>query len=286
MSVSWLMKLKKSLFYWIIWVLSLCLWTWLFFNWEVRAKNASTTISQTQKLKTTKNSSTTKKSKKKNKKTSKKKTIKKENTNQQDENITSIADEFSSDVLNDENATIVGDKSNLAIVIFSPTNMQYSFNNDWYTFYEKDEKYWYKSTLIQPLAFLSKNANNELIFNFKVEHKGKIYFVKISQKYTPEIIRRGKIGIYIWPENLTEHDLPTAMQDGWWTLQTFDSEWLYVKTTTPTTVTIEWKSDVEAVILFPNLLWVRKYWSVIALWLILFFLSLAFLIYKKQVIRI
>lgn len=185
----------------------------------------------------------------------------------------------------DEWGKVVWDISNLSIVVFSPTNMQYLFNGDWYDFYDYNENYWYKSSIILPLAFLSRWGNNDLTFSFRVEHNWKIYFIKISQKFSSELARKWTLMIYIWDKNLKANELPPEIQNGW-ALQSWENKGIFIKTSNVSEIVMEDKPDVEADILFPNLLWIRKYWSVIILGFVVFFLSSAYLIYKKQVIKI
>lgn len=185
---------------------------------------------------------------------------------------------------NQENAEVVGDHSNFSITVYSPTNMQYLFNWDFYNFTSDSEQHWYKSTIILPLAFLVRNGNNELAFQFRVEQGWKIHFVKVNMKFTPEMARKGDALIYIGKKDVATKDLPTAFQST--TLQSWDSNNIYIKTSNISSITLEDRADVDATILFPNLLGVRSYYPILVLWVVVAFAVFGFLMYKKDLVKI
>lgn len=238
------------------WFLAFLLWGFFFHaNFSHQGVYASWTSSKT--------STTTKKTTKKSSKT---------NTN------TSTTTEI------DSNTEVVGDHSNFGITVFSPTNMQYIFNGDYYSFTSDSEEHWYKSTIILPLAFLVRNTNNELAFQFRVEQNGKIHFVKVNMKFTPEMARKWDALIYIGKKDIKSSELPAAFQSA--TLQSWDSNNIYIKTSNISTITLEDRADVDASILFPNLLGVRSYYPIIAIWVVIMFAVFGYLMYKKDLVKI
>lgn len=180
---------------------------------------------------------------------------------------------------------VVGDRSNLSIMVFSPTNMMYKFNWEWRNFNETSTPWLYKSTLIQPLAYLNKGNNNELVFSLRVKQNEKIHFVRITQKYTSEILRQGTILIWVGNENVPNDKLPEEMKS-WGTLHSWDSNGVYVKTSNVSTIVLEDKDDIVTTILFPNILGVKWYGWIILIGIMMMMVSMAFLLYKKQIIKI
>lgn len=187
-------------------------------------------------------------------------------------------------VENDENTEVVWDHSNFSITVYSPTDMQYLFNWDFYNFTSDSEQHWYKSTIILPLAFLVRNSNNELSFQFRVEQDWKIHFVKVNMKFTPEMARKWDALIYIGKKDIATQDLPTAFQST--TLQSWDANNIYIKTSNIASITLEDRADVDATILFPNLLGVRSYYPIIVIGVVVAFAVFGFLMYKKDLVKI
>lgn len=82
-------------------------------------------------------------------------------------------------------------------------------------------------------------------------------------KFTPEMARKGDALIYIGKKDVATKDLPTAFQST--TLQSWDSNNIYIKTSNISSITLEDRADVDATILFPNLLGVRSYYPILVL---------------------
>lgn len=152
------------------------------------------------------------------------------------------------------------------------------FSINWNSYLpDQDDSQLYKSVVTIPkIALQQKDVDQKFIF--KVKNNDKLYYVTVWMKFDSfeELTNKERIFLYVWNVRPQEKESYTIQE----------KNWIFLQSSEQITYQIDEKLDITVDIIFPNILWVKKFWPVAWLWLLIFVLSLSYLVWKKQIIKI
>jgi hypothetical protein len=95
-----------------------------------------------------------------------------------------------------------------------------------------------------------------------------------------DLNQKNQILLYIWAKIPSEEDIKYT------NLINKNVDWIYIVSNENIVVQNKTFTDVSTTVIFPNILWVRTYRSVLILCVIVFMLASWYLVYKKEVIKL
>lgn len=166
---------------------------------------------------------------------------------------------------------------NLFFEIISSDQLIFNINWNFYQPSSEQVDWWYKTVVTIPKISLQESDTTQK-FVFKIKKDNKLFYTYVNMSFSSfeELNNKNKIYLYVWitkPQEIENYIIQ-------------ETNWIYIQSSEDITYKIEEKHDVSADIIFPNILWVKKIWPILWLWLLISILSSAYLIWKKQVIKI